>query len=255
MEILFGPYGCILSNLGISSCPLTIKRQGQRLYRVAVELIARGYINAGAKIPTVNAFFLRSLLTEGYIELYKEMLSLNLEALLAAFGEKSFGRIAICLGPARDCYRPELAPDVTQARFFAKCQYELCIEVIKRFGLSISEVVILHETIGCDREALGISQAAKSLNMPLIISFIVDREGYLLNGETVESAILRIDNATSKFVEGYSLNCCSPFAFDRVVASFTNKNLISRLIGFYPNSWDANPSTYVIRVRVQAPGL
>src|SRR5258708_22054852 len=121
MKILFGPYGSVLSSLGISSNVLTVKRQGQQhWYRIAVELIARGYLNAGATMPTVNAFFLRSLLKEGFIELYKEMLSLNLEALLAALGDKNYGRIAICLGPANDCYQPLLAPDTAEAHLFAK---------------------------------------------------------------------------------------------------------------------------------------
>lgn len=245
MKILFGPYGCVLSSLGISSNALIVKRQGQQhWYRMAVEMIARGYVNAGATLPTVNAFFLRPLLKEGFIELYKEMLSLNLEALLAALGDKNYERIAICLGPANDCYQPALAPDTAQAHLFAKRQYELCIEVLHRFGLSISDVVILHETIGTDREALGISQAARALNIPLIMSFVVDREGYLLNGKTVESVISRIDRETTGFIEGFSVNCCTPYAFDRVVASFEDKNLIRRLIGFYPNSWDANPSSY-----------
>jgi S-methylmethionine-dependent homocysteine/selenocysteine methylase len=244
MKILFGPYGCALSSLGISSNALTIKRYGQNLYRAAVELIARSYVKAGATMPTVNAFFLRSLLKEGFIKLYQEMLCLNLEALLAALGETSFGRIAICLGPANDCYQPALAPSVAQAHLFAKCQYELCIEVLNSFGMLISDVVILHETIGTVREALGISQAAQELNMPLIISFIVNRDGFLLSGEPVESAISCIDNKTLGFVDGFSLNCCSPCSFDRVIASFENKNLMNRLIGFYPNSWDTNPFFY-----------
>jgi S-methylmethionine-dependent homocysteine/selenocysteine methylase len=245
MKILFGPYGCVLSSLGISSNAIAVKRQGQQhCYRIAVELIARGYVNAGATMPTVNAFFLRPLLKEGFVELYKEMLSLNLEALLAALGDKNYERIAICLGPANDCYQPALAPDTAEAHLFAQRQYDLCIEVLNRFGLSLSEVVILHETIGTDYEALGISQAAQSLNMPLIISFVVNQEGYLLNGRTVEHVISRIDHETSGFVEGYSLNCCSPQAFDKAIALFEDKKLIKRLIGFYPNSWDANPSVY-----------
>jgi S-methylmethionine-dependent homocysteine/selenocysteine methylase len=244
MKILFGPYGCVLSSLGISFNALTIKRQGQHWYRIAVELIARSYVNAGATIPTVNAFFLRPLLKEGFIELYKEMLGVNLEALLAALGDKKYERIAICLGPANDCYQPSQAPDVAQAHLFAKRQYELCIEVLNSFGFSISDVVILHETIGTAREALGISQAAQLLNIPLILSFVVDREGCLLNGESVESTIALIDRETSGFVEGFALNCCSPSAFERTIASFEDKSLIKRLIGFYPNSWDANPSKY-----------
>jgi S-methylmethionine-dependent homocysteine/selenocysteine methylase len=253
MKILFGPYGSVLSTLGISSDPLAIKRHGQHLYQTAVELIGRGYVHAGATMPTVNAFFLRSLLKKGFIELYKELLSLNLKALLAALGEQNLGRIALCLGPASDCYQPALAPDATEAYFFAKQQYELCMEVVNSFGLSSSDVVILHETIGTDQEALGISKAAQSLNLPLIISFIVDRKGRLLNGKTVESAISCIDRETRGFVEGFSLNCCSPYAFDHMIESFENKNLIKRFIGFYPNSWDANPSSYETETELLEP--
>jgi hypothetical protein len=85
VKILFGPYGCVLSSLGISSNALAIKRQGKHLYRSAVELIARGYVHAGATLPTVNAFFLRSLLKEGFIEFYKELLALNLRGAFSAF--------------------------------------------------------------------------------------------------------------------------------------------------------------------------
>jgi S-methylmethionine-dependent homocysteine/selenocysteine methylase len=245
MKILFGPYGCLLSSLGFSSNALTVKREGQQhWYRVAVELIARGYLNAGATLPTVNAFFLRPLLNEGFVELYKEMLGLNLEALLSALDGKNFGRIALCLGPANDGYQPALAPDTGEAHLFAKRQYELCIEVLNRFGLSMSDVVILHETIGTSREALGISQAAQGLNIPLILSFITDRKGHLLDGKTVESAISLIDSETAGFIEGFSLNCCSPYALDRVIASFEDKKLLKRIIGFYPNSYDADPSAY-----------
>jgi S-methylmethionine-dependent homocysteine/selenocysteine methylase len=253
MKILFGPYGCSLSNLGIPSHVLTIKRHGLHLYRTAVELIARGYMNAGATMPTVNGFFLRSLLKEGFIELYKEMLNLNLETLLAALAEKNVERIAICLGPANDCYQPSLAPDVAAAQLFAKQQYALCLEAIHRFGLPVTDMVILHETIGTDREALGISRAAQSLNIPLIISFVVNTQGALLNGARIESVIERIDQETAGFVEGFALNCCSPLAFDRAVASFKNKNAIRRLIGFYPNSWDANPSDYESEKELMEP--
>ncbi len=253
MHLLFGPYGSVLSSLGISSSPLIIKRKELRLYRNAVELIARSYVNAGATLPTVNAFFLRALLKEGFVELYKEMLTLNLEALLTALGEKSFERIALCLGPANDCYRPELAPDVEAARLFAECQYTLCIEVLKRFGLSFSDVVVLHETIGTDREALGIAQAAKALHLPVIVSFIVNHEGRLLNGEPVESAIARIDRETDGFAEGFALNCCSPYAFDRVIALCKNAAVIKRLIGFYPNSYDADPSSYEMEEELAEP--
>jgi len=79
------------------------------------------------------------------------------------------------------------------------------------------------------------------------------REGLLLDGKTVESVISLIDHETGGFVEGFSLNCCSPHAFDRVISLFGDKNLSKRLIGFYPNSWNADPSTYETEAASEEP--
>ena len=245
MKILFGPYGSILPSLGVSSNVLNIAQRGQQeWYRLAVEMIARGYANAGATVPTVNAFYLRPVLHAGFLELYKEILALNLRSLLTALAYQERQRIALCLGPANDCYDAKAAPDEQTAYLFHKKQYELCLEVIGRFGLSLTDVVVLHETIGTGREALGIAKVACEFKMPLQISFIVNAKGHLLSGESVETVINSIDKSTGGWVEGYSLNCCSPYAFDRVVETFKNKETIKRLIGFYPNSYDADPCTY-----------
>ena len=85
------------------------------------------------------------------------------------------------------------------------------------------------------------------------MSFVVDRKGCLLSGETVEHVIDRIDCETAGFLEGFSLNCCSPFAFDRTIVAFENKHLMKRLIGFYPNSYDANPCVYETEAAIEEP--
>ena len=241
MKIIFGPYGCELSKMGISSNAFDVIRRGQqKQYRLAVEKIARAYVEAGATLPTINGFFLRSLLQEGCSQLYKEMLQLNLMALLAALGNTPIEKIALCLGPARDCYRPDLAPDLKSAKEFARLQYELCLEVLGNFA---SQVFFLHETIGTGREALGISLAAKSLNIPVVISFIVDQAGYLLSKEPIDSVIYQIDQETDRFIDGYSLNCCSPLVI--------HSN--SRIIGFYPNSYNANACSYETATNIEEP--
>lgn len=245
MKVLFGPYGSIFPTLGISVDVLNVARHGQQYwYRLAVEMIARGYVNAGATMPTVNAFFLRPVLHAGFTELFKDMLLLNIQALLAARAHQEHQRIAICLGPVNDCYAPYAAPETKQAHLFHQQQYELCLEVLARVGLACDDVVFLHETIGTGREALGLSQAAHELQIPLILSFIVGGDGCLLSGEKVEAVINLIDDQTAGSVEGFALNCCSLYAFERVVATFKNTDTRKRLIGFYPNSYDADPTTY-----------
>ena len=245
LKILFGPYGSVLPSLGLNSDVQKICRSGQQdWYSLAIEMIARGYHDAGATMPTVNAFFLRTALKEGFTELFKNMLSLNLQALLKALKLKTKEKLTICLGPAGDCYSPQEAPDEKAAYEFHKYQYSLCLEVMNRFGLSTKDVLFLHETIGTQREAVGLSLAAHSLSIPLIVSFVVTRKGYLLSGELIEPTIEKIDSLTHHFVQGFSLNCCSPYAFDAVVKTFRNPKQIKRIIGFYPNSYDSDPCFY-----------
>lgn len=240
MKILFGPYGCLLKQRGIFSYPLSIHGEGAQAYRLAVEVIAKEYLIAGATLPTVNAFFLRSLLHQGNDVLYQELLKTNIEALLNALGDHSTDEILICLGPAQDCYRPELAPDVYTSYQFAFRQYRHCLKTTE----GDPRFTILHETIGTTREALGIAIAARSLNLPLVISFVVDPEGDLLDGTSLEKAITWIDSETDGFVRGYAINCCSPFAFEVAVEKFVNPERTQRLMGFYPNSWIADPRQY-----------
>jgi S-methylmethionine-dependent homocysteine/selenocysteine methylase len=245
MKILFGPYGSVFPALGISPDVLKVARRGQQdWYKLAVEMIARGYVNSGATIPTVNAFFLRPVLHAGFSELFKEMLALNIHALLKALAYEEHRKIALCLGPAYDCYSPQAAPDVQGAYEFHKQQYQLCLEVIEKLGLYRDDVVFLHETIGTQREALGLSRAAHALKIPLIISFVVGTDGSLLSKESVETAINAIDQDTPGVVQGFALNCCSPYVFERVVETFKERSTVKRLVGFYPNSYDADPSLY-----------
>jgi hypothetical protein len=76
MKILFGSYSQIFPALGVSSDILKVVREGQQqYYALAVEMIARGYVNAGATMPTVNAFFLRRALHENLSDVYQEMLA------------------------------------------------------------------------------------------------------------------------------------------------------------------------------------
>ncbi|MBY0353232.1 homocysteine S-methyltransferase family protein [Candidatus Babeliales bacterium] len=254
MNVLFGPYGSVFPALGLSADVLKVARHGQQdWYRLAVEMIARGYVNAGATMPTVNAFFLRPVLHAGFAELFKDMLLLNIRALLSALANKEHQRIAICLGPVNDCYTPQVAPDTKQAYLFHHQQYELCLEVLSRLGLGRDDVVFLHETIGTEREALGLAQAAQELEIPLLVSFVVRPDGYLLGGEKLETVITNLDDQVAGFVEGFALNCCSLHAFERAMATFTNKERVKRIVGFYPNSYDADPTTYESEVALFEP--
>ncbi len=245
MYVLFGPYGCRFDSLDLCSNVFEVtKKSHQATYKMGVEMIARNYVDANATLPTINAFFLRPILRAGFNDLFKEILSLNIQALLAALANRSYKKIALCLGPQHDCYTPELAPTTESALEFHKNQYELCLEVLDECSLPTKDIIFLHETIGAGREALGLSLAAKELNIPLIISFVVKQNGSLLSGKNIQTVIENIDLQTNSFATGYALNCCSPYAFEKTINTFTNQATIKRILGFYPNSYDADPSMF-----------
>jgi len=46
-------------------------------------------------------------------------------------------------------------------------------------------------------EAVGIARAAKAQGIPVVISFTVETDGRLVNGETLREAIETVDRETS----------------------------------------------------------
>ncbi len=73
-------------------------------------------------------------------------------------------------------------------------------------------------TLTSTDEAIGIARAAKSANMPCVISFTVETDGNLITGRTLKDAIEAVDAATGSYPLYYMINCAHPSHFDNVVA-------------------------------------
>lgn len=56
-------------------------------------------------------------------------------------------------------------------------------------------------------EAIGIIQAVRSLGVPVVISFTVEKNGRLPGGETLAEAILTVDRITENYVQHFMVNC------------------------------------------------
>jgi S-methylmethionine-dependent homocysteine/selenocysteine methylase len=88
-------------------------------------------------------------------------------------------------------------------------------------------------TFSSVEEAIGVARAAKSADMPVVISFFVSRGGRLKGGETLEEAISRVDVATGNAPEYYMINCTHPSEFE---PGLTPGDWTARLGGFMPNA-------------------
>ena len=62
-------------------------------------------------------------------------------------------------------------------------------------------------------EAIGVTRAAGSVGLPVVISFTVETDGALPSGEPLGGAIARVDDATDRAPAYYMVNCAHPTHF------------------------------------------
>jgi S-methylmethionine-dependent homocysteine/selenocysteine methylase len=72
-------------------------------------------------------------------------------------------------------------------------------------------------TITNSNEAEGVVLAAKAEGIPCVISFTVETDGRLPNGESLAEAIGKVDAATDEGPAYYMINCAHPTHFDHVL--------------------------------------
>ena len=106
--------------------------------------------------------------------------------------------ISGCVGPRYDGYNPEHYMTAEEAEDYHYTQ-------IKTFSETSADLVTAL-TITSINEALGITRAAKTLNMPVVISFTTETDGKLPSGETLQHAIETIDKQTYAYPFYYMIN-------------------------------------------------
>lgn len=72
-------------------------------------------------------------------------------------------------------------------------------------------------TINYIEEAIGIVNAAKKYNIPVVISYTVETDGKLPSGESLEEAITSVDKLTDNYASYYMINCAHPNHFSDVL--------------------------------------
>jgi homocysteine S-methyltransferase len=87
---------------------------------------------------------------------------------------------------------------------------------IAAFGEGGADMVTAY-TLTSVNEAIGIARAAQSEGMPSAISFTVETNGRLANGETLREAIEAVDRATDRAVEYFLINCAHPTHFEKAL--------------------------------------
>jgi S-methylmethionine-dependent homocysteine/selenocysteine methylase len=134
--------------------------------------------------------------------------------------------ISGCIGPRGDGYVPGALMTLAEARAYHA-------EQITTFAETNADMVTAM-TITNVNEAIGITQAARAVNMPAVISFTLETDGNLPTGQSLWDAIDQTDHATGRYVSYYMINCAHPDHFDATLASGGHRTL--RLRGVRANA-------------------
>jgi homocysteine S-methyltransferase len=73
-------------------------------------------------------------------------------------------------------------------------------------------------TMTTSAEAIGVARAAALASRPCVVSFTVETDGRLPNGETLAEAIVRTDAQSGVAPAYYMVNCAHPTHFEAVLA-------------------------------------
>lgn len=128
---------------------------------------------------------------------------LPIRALLASEGIKVV--ISGNIGPRGDGYVAGEQMSAEEAEAYHASQ-------IQTFADSEADMVCVLTLTYAD-EAIGIARAAKAAGMPVAISFTLETDGRLPNGETLGDAIEAVDRATDSYPAYFMVNCAHPTHF------------------------------------------
>ena len=130
------------------------------------------------------------------------------------------------VGPAGDGYAPSEVPEAGPARNIHQPQ----IDCLARAGVDMVSAITMTNT----SEAIGITQAAIDVDLPVVVSFTVETDGRLPTGEPLGEAIDRVDAATGSAPIYYMVNCAHPDHF--LDAIETGADWVGRIGGVRANA-------------------
>jgi S-methylmethionine-dependent homocysteine/selenocysteine methylase len=117
--------------------------------------------------------------------------------------------ISGCVGPRGDGYDPGDAMTAEESETYHGAQ-------IRTFADTEADLVTAITMTSC-AEAVGITRAAQSAGMPVVISFTLETDGRLPTGQPLSEAVEQCDAVTGEGPAYYLINCAHPTHFEGVL--------------------------------------
>lgn len=106
------------------------------------------------------------------------------------------------VGPRGDGYVVGVEMTADQAQDYHRVQLEALV------GAGVDTVTAL--TLTYPAEAVGFVRAAGALGTPALVSFTVETDGRLPNGDALAEAVTQVDRETAGAAVGFMVNCAHP---------------------------------------------
>jgi S-methylmethionine-dependent homocysteine/selenocysteine methylase len=140
-----------------------------------------------------------------------------------------------CMACRGDAYRPQEALSQPDAKSFHQHQ---------AYALAQANVdFIMAATLPAVSEALGLAAALSDCGVPYILSFVIRKNGAVLDGTPLHEAIEKIDTAVDPKPLCYAVNCVHPAVFEHGIGQAINHSELvkNRLLGFQANTSSKSP--------------
>lgn len=134
------------------------------------------------------------------------------------------------IGCKNDCYKPEEALLIDEAKKFHSWQ----ISKLAEAGVDL----LFAATIPNLAESIGVAISMKTTKIPYIISFVINSDGFILDGTCLDEAFQKVDSMTKDNPPiGYMINCSHP-SFLKLEKQ--TAYVFDRLIGYQANASSKN---------------
>ena len=130
------------------------------------------------------------------------------------------------IGPRGDGYVVGATMDVDEAASY----HSLQAQAFAAAGAQMITAV----TMTYVEEAIGVVEAASSVDMPVVVSFTVETDGRLPSGQGLGAAVAQVDEQTGGAAAYFMVNCAHPTHFASVLE--TGEPWVARVKGIRANS-------------------